>query len=80
MKVKLFPFVALMFTLLAIATTVQEVTLTATAANTVSAKSLIDMPGLTGNPLAIIVATPNGATEALNPHPVWAMVEGTVRG
>lgn len=50
----------------------QEFTLTATAANTVSSKSSIDMPGLTGNPLAIIVATPVGNTAMLNPHPIGA--------
>ena len=50
----------------------QEFTLTTTNANTVSSKSSIDMPGLTGNPLAIIVATPVGDTELLNPHPIGA--------
>lgn len=37
-------------------TLAQEFTLTTTTANTVSSKSSIDMPGLTGNPHAIIVA------------------------
>ncbi|HLF83840.1 MAG TPA: hypothetical protein VI837_06680, partial [Blastocatellia bacterium] len=48
----------------------QEFTLTTTPANTVSSKASIDMPGLTGNPMAIIVATPAGGT--LNPHPIGA--------
>ncbi|MGD9629973.1 MAG: membrane dipeptidase [Pyrinomonadaceae bacterium] len=50
----------------------QELTVTATAANTVSSKTSIDLPGLTGNPLAIIVATPLGDTKLLNPHPLGA--------
>lgn len=50
----------------------QEFTLTTTAANTVSSKSSIDMPGLTGNALAIIVATPIGSTAELNPNPIGA--------
>lgn len=48
----------------------QEFTLTTTNANTVSSKASIDMPGLTGNPMAIIVATPVGGTS--NPHPIGA--------
>lgn len=50
----------------------QEFTLTTTNANVVSSKASIDMPGLTGNPLAIIVAMPLGNTELLNPHPIGA--------
>ncbi len=50
----------------------QKFTLTTTAANTVSSKSTIDMPGLAGNPNAIIVATPTGNTATLNPHPIGA--------
>ena len=50
----------------------QELTLTTTNANTVSSKSSIDLPGLTGNPLAIIVAMPLGNTELLNTHPIGA--------
>jgi len=56
----------------AVSVVAQEFTLTTTSANTVSSKSSIDMPGLTGNPLAIIVATPVGNTELLNPHPIGA--------
>ena len=48
----------------------QEFTLTTTNANTVSSRSSIDMPGLTGNPLAIIVATPIGNTQLLNTRPI----------
>lgn len=36
----------------------QEFTLTTSAANIISAKALIDLPRLSGNPDAIIVATP----------------------
>ena len=50
----------------------QEFTFTTTAANTVASKSTIDMPGLAGNPNAIIVATPTGNTATLNPHPIGA--------
>lgn len=52
--------------------TQQEFTFTVTAANFAGIKASIDMPGLSGNPLAIIVATPVGDTELLNPHPVGA--------
>src|SRR5687768_14558786 len=44
----------------------QELTHTTTPANTNSIMSSIDLPGLTGNPLAIIVATPLGNTKLLN--------------
>lgn len=50
----------------------QEFTLTTTPANTISSKSTIDKLGLTGNPLAIVVATPVGSTATLNPHPIGA--------
>ena len=50
----------------------QEFKLTTTSANTVSSKSSVDMPGLTGNPLAIIVATPTGDTDLLNTNPIGA--------
>jgi hypothetical protein len=50
----------------------QEFTLTTTAANTVASKSTIEMPGLAGNPNAIIIATPVGNTATLNPHPIGA--------
>jgi hypothetical protein len=50
----------------------QEFTLTTTAANTVASKATIEMPGLAGNPGAIIVATPSGNTATLNPHPIGA--------
>ena len=48
----------------------QEFTLTTTNANIISSRASIDMPGLNGNPLAIIVATPLGDTQSLNPHPI----------
>jgi hypothetical protein len=50
----------------------QEFTLTTSAANVISSKALIDLPGLSGNPLAIIIATPLGNTKTLNPHPTGA--------
>src|SRR5215210_1726183 len=50
----------------------QEITLTTTAANLVASKATIDMPGLAGNPQAIIVATPLGDTATLNPRPIGA--------
>ena len=50
----------------------QEFTLTTTTANVISAKALIDLPGLTGNPLAIIVATPLGNTITANTNPIGA--------
>ncbi len=50
----------------------QELTLTTTPANSVGSRASIDLPGLTGNGLAIIVATPLGNTDILNPHPLGA--------
>ncbi|HWR32412.1 MAG TPA: hypothetical protein VN451_02720 [Chitinophagaceae bacterium] len=50
----------------------QEFTLTTSAANISSAKALIDLPGLTGNTNAIIIATPLGNTKTSNPHPTGA--------
>jgi hypothetical protein len=50
----------------------QEYTLTTSAANITSAKALIDLPGLSGNTNAIIIATPLGNTKTLNPHPTGA--------
>ena len=50
----------------------QELTLTTTKENLISSKATIDMPGLSGNPDAIIVATPLGDTLKMNPHPIGA--------
>ena len=50
----------------------QEFTLTTTATNTVASKSTINIPELSNNPNAIIVATPLGDTAKLNPHPIGA--------
>jgi len=58
----------LFFTLTPFSTFAQEFTLTTTSSNIISSKASIDMPGLAGNPLAIIVATPVGGTATLNPH------------
>ena len=43
-----------------------------TATNTISSKSTIDLPGLSNNPNAIIVATLIGDPATLNPHPIGA--------
>lgn len=72
MKTKKTLFLLLILGISTVVISAQELTLTTTAANTVSSKSSIDMPGLTGNPLAIIVATPIGNTAQLNPHPIGA--------
>jgi hypothetical protein len=48
----------------------QEYTLTTSPANISSAKALIDLPGLSGNANAIVIATPVGNTT--NPHPIGA--------
>lgn len=48
----------------------QENPLTTTPANINSSSVLIDLPGLTGKPDAIIIATPLGNTKTMNPHPV----------
>lgn len=50
----------------------QELRITTTATNTVASRTTIDLPGLTGNPQAIIVATPIDNTATLNPHPIGA--------
>ena len=50
----------------------QELNFTTTPANIISSKASIDLPGLTNNPLAIIVATPLGDTQLLNSHPLGA--------
>jgi hypothetical protein len=46
--------------------------LVTTPANIISSKALIDLPGLTGDTAAIIVATPTGTTQQSNPHPTGA--------
>ena len=50
----------------------QDFTLTTSATNIVSSKASIDRPGIAGNPLAIIVATPIGDTAKNNPHAIGA--------
>lgn len=50
----------------------QEFTLTTTKANLVASKATIEVPALSGNPDAIIIATPVGEAETLNPHPIGA--------
>jgi hypothetical protein len=50
----------------------QEFTLTTTTANVISSKALIDLPGLSGNPNAIIIAIPMDNTKTMNPHPTGA--------
>jgi len=65
-------FLLLTFTPLTTSSQAQELTFTTTPANIISSKASIDLPGLTNNPLAIIVATPLGDTTLLNPHPIGA--------
>ncbi len=50
----------------------QEFTLTTTGANIIASKASIDTPGLSGNPQAIIIATPLGDAPTMNPHPIGA--------
>ena len=50
----------------------QEYTLITSAANIISSKALIDLPELSGNANAIIIATPTGNSKTLNPHPTGA--------
>ncbi len=50
----------------------QEYTLTTAPANTIASRALIDLPGLTGNPNAIILAIPLGSTQSMNTNPVGA--------
>lgn len=73
MKTKIILKIILIIAISGSANYSQEITLTTTAANITSSRALIDMPELTGNPFAIIVATPLGDMETLNPHPlgVW---------
>ncbi len=54
----------------------QELTLTSTTENTSWNRVTIDAYGLAGNPLAIIVATPLGETEKMNPHPIGVWYYG----
>ena len=72
MKAKIILGSILLLTLSASHSFAQEFTLTTTKANITSSRASIDLPGLTGNPLAIIVATPLGDTQLLNPHPLGA--------
>lgn len=50
----------------------QEYTLNTTPANLYATKALIDLPGLTGNPDAIIIGIPLGNTKTANNHPIGA--------
>ncbi len=65
-------FVGALMICISINSHAQEYTLTTSAANIISAKALIDLPGLSGNTQAIIIATPLGNTKTLNPHPTGA--------
>ena len=62
----------ILLTLTAVNSFAQEITLTTNAANTVASKATINLPTLSNNPNAIIVATPLGNTQTLNPHPIGA--------
>ncbi len=72
MKAHKIILVAFLFLALTAFTFAQEFTLTTTKANLVASKATIDMPGLAGNPQAIIVAEPIGDTARQNPHPIGA--------
>lgn len=61
-----------LLTLTAFSSFAQEFTLTTTNANITSSRALIDLPGLSGNANAIIVATPLEGAKTLNPHPIGA--------
>lgn len=50
----------------------QDTTFTTTKANLTASRASLDVPGLAGNPRAIIVATPLDDTEQLNPHVIGA--------
>lgn len=50
----------------------QETTVTTTANNIVASRVAVDVPSLSNNPNAIIVATPTGNTATLNQHPIGA--------
>jgi len=65
--------VLLAFTILSyLSSFTQEFTLTTTNANISGYRALMDVPGLSGNPIAIILVTPLGNTAALNAHPIGA--------
>jgi hypothetical protein len=54
----------------------QEFTLTTGAANITASKATIDLPGLAGNPNAIIVATPLDDPATSNPHAIGVWYYG----
>lgn len=72
MKVKIIAGLMIILALTASSLNAQEFTLITTPANIISNKASVDLPGLTNNPQAIIVATPLGNTQTLNPHPIGA--------
>lgn len=51
----------------------QEFTLTTTSPNTVSSMAKIEVPALTGNPQAIIVATRSRRDGRINTHRIGAL-------
>jgi hypothetical protein len=71
----LFP---ILFILTALNSHAQEFTLTTTAANTSSSKALIDLPGLTGNPNAIIIANTEHWNEYASFIAGWHNVTGSI--
>src|ERR1044072_2749865 len=62
----------ILLTLASVNSFAQELTLTTNTVNTVASKATIDLPALSNNPHAIIIATPLGNTQTLNPHPIGA--------
>ena len=71
-KAKIIFGLILILALIVSANYAQEITLTTTAKNLVASKATIEMPALSGNQDAIIIATPLGDTARLNPHPIGA--------
>lgn len=63
------PVLAMFF---AVDASAQEFRLTTSKSNLVASKATIEVPALSGNPEAIIVATPLGETATLNSHPIGA--------
>ena len=65
-------FLPALLIITALSSYAQEFTLTTTSANVSGYRALIDLPGLSGDPVAIILVTPLGNTATLNPHPIGA--------
>jgi hypothetical protein len=71
-SVKNISAVCILIILSAISNYSQELTLTTSKSNISGARVIIDLPGLSNDPVAIIFASPTGNTAILNPHPIGA--------